>query len=198
MEDKNLELLDSITILYLYNENNYDESLKVELSKSVKKAIFADNVDSALDIISKNDIDILISDFDVNDYLSSLPARMRHINPSCTIIVYTHNQEPNHFLKAIDLKVDKYLLVPTSTEEFMNIIASCADNAFTLKSLHALDDEITNFLNIESYDTLNNCIDTLRDAIASLSQRYGADAIQDITMLKQVLDGLKSILKNSL
>ena len=108
--EDNAGLLSSVTVLCLSNgdtKNKESELIEI-LSNYIKNFIVAYNIDDAKKQAEGRDIDILITDFNLADEESiKFPLYIRRCNPSCSIIIYTDKNDPEHMLEAINMKVDK-------------------------------------------------------------------------------------------
>lgn len=197
----NSNLLNSVTLLYLYiqqdNEEKDGELLSI-LSVCVKNLIIAGSYEDAVKKAESRDVDIFIVDFDLNNEESiEFIKKIHHINPSCSIIVYTGKNDPEHFMKAIDLRVDKYMIKPADPKEIMKSVVSMADYAFTLKKLYYYREDNETRLTKESYEKISSSIDELNNMVSVISCHDPKDCNYVIHSLKEVIDRLKELLKES-
>lgn len=101
--EDNAGLLSSVTVLYLnINKDEDKEELISILSKYIKNLIVTNNLKEAKEKAEGRDIDIIITDFNLADEESmNFPILIRRRNPSCSIIIYTDKDDPEHFLKPL-------------------------------------------------------------------------------------------------
>lgn len=198
--EDNAELLSSVTVLYLnIDKDKYKEEKLISiLSKYIKNIIVTDNLQDAKAKAEGRDIDILITDFNLADEESmSFPVYIRRCNPSCSIIIYTSKNDPEHLLEAINMKVDKYIIKPSSFKEIVKAIINLAEHAFTLKALYSIVPEKSTHLDTEAYDTISQTIDDLRAIIAKMAAQHCIESMPIIHSLKGIIERMKTLLKNS-
>lgn len=198
--EDNAGLLSSVTVLYLNTDKDKykEEELISILSKYIKNIIVTDNLKDAKEKAEGRDIDILITDFDLADDESmNFPIYIRRCNPSCSIIIYTSKNDPEHLLEAINMKVDKYIIKPSSFKEIVKAIINLAEHAFTLKSLYSIVPEKSTHLDTEAYDTISQTIDELRALIAKMAAQHCMESMPIIHSLKSIIERMKTLLKNS-
>lgn len=198
--EDNAGLLSSVTVLCLSNgETKNKESELIEiLSKYIKNFIVAYSIDDAKKQAEGRDIDILITDFNLADEESiKFPLYICRYNPSCSIIIYTDKNDPEHMLEAINMKVDKYIIKPAAYKEIVKAIINLAEHAFTLKALYSIVPEKSTHLDTESYDIISQSIDDLRSIISKMAAQHCLESMPIIHSLKSIIERMKSLLKNS-
>ncbi len=197
--EDNAGLLSSVTVLYINtDEDEYKEELIAILSKYIKNIIVTDNLKDAKEKAEGRDIDILITDFNLADDESmNFPMYIHRCNPSCSIIIYTSKNDPEHLLEAINMKVDKYIIKPSNFKEIIKAIINLAEHAFTLKALYSIVPEKSTHLDTEAYDTISQTIDELRAIIAKMAAQHCIESMPIIHSLKGIIERMKTLLKNS-
>ncbi len=197
--EDNAGLLSSVTVLYINtDEDEYKEELIAILSKYIKNIIVTDNLKDAKEKAEGRDIDILITDFNLADDESmNFPMYIHRCNPSCSIIIYTSKNDPEHLLEAINMKVDKYIIKPSNFKEIIKAIINLAEHAFTLKALYSIVPEKSTHLDTEAYDTISQTIDELRAIIAKMAAQHCIESMPIIHSLKGLIERMKTLLKNS-
>ncbi len=197
--EDNAGLLSSVTVLYINtDEDEYKEELIAILSKYIKNIIVTDNLKDAKEKAEGRDIDILITDFNLADDESmNFPMYIHRCNPSCSIIIYTSKNDPEHLLEAINMKVDKYIIKPSNFKEIIKAIINLAEHAFTLKALYSIVPEKSTHLDTEAYDTISQTIDELRAIIAKMAAQHCIESMPIIYSLKGIIERMKTLLKNS-
>lgn len=198
--EDNAGLLSSVTVLYLnIDKDKYkEEELISILSKYIKNIIVTDNLQDAKAKAEGRDIDILITDFNLADEESmNFPLHIRRCNPSCSIIIYTSKNDPEHLLEAINMKVDKYIIKSSSFKEIIKAIINLAEHAFTLKALYSIVPDKSTHLDTEAYDTISQSIDELRAIISKMASQHCMESMPIIHSLKGIIERMKTLLKNS-
>lgn len=198
--EDNAGLLSSVTVLYLNTDKDEykEEELIAILSKYIRNIIVTDNLKDAKEKSEGRDIDILITDFNLADEESmNFPLYIRRCNPSCSIIIYTSKNDPEHLLEAINMKVDKYIIKPSSFKEIVKAVINLSEHAFTLKALYSIVPEKSTHLDTEAYDTISQTIDDLRVIIAKMAAQHCLESMPIIHSLKGIIERMKTLLKNS-
>lgn len=198
--EDNAGLLSSVTVLYLNTDKDEykEEELTNILSKYIKKLIVTNSLQEAKEKSEGRDIDILITDFNLADEESmNFPIYIRRCNPSCSIIIYTSKNDPEHMLEAINMKVDKYIIKPSSFKEIIKAVINLAEHAFTLKALYSIVPDKITHLDTEAYDTVSQTIDDLRTIIAKMAAQHCPESMSIIHSLKSIIERMKALLKNS-
>ena len=198
--EDNAGLLSSVTVLYLNTDKDEykEEELTNILSKYIKNLIVTNSLQEAKEKSEGRDIDILITDFNLADEESmNFPIYIRRCNPSCSIIIYTSKNDPEHMLEAINMKVDKYIIKPSSFKEIIKAVINLAEHAFTLKALYSIVPDKITHLDTEAYDTVSQTIDDLRTIIAKMAAQHCPESMSIIHSLKGIIERMKTLLKNS-
>ena len=201
LREDNAGLLRSVTIMFLNYDNDgtyKDNELIALMSEYVKNVIVANNIQEAKEKAEGRDIDILITDFNLADNESvEFPIYIRRNNPSCSVIIYTSKNDPDHLLEAINLKVDKYLIKPCSFKDIIKVVINLAEYAFTLKSLYSSINEVSSTHLDVAYETVSQSIDDLRAVIAKMASQHCMESLPIIHTLKGIIERLKHLLKSS-
>lgn len=198
--EDNAGLLSSVIVLYLNTDKDEykEEELTNILSKYIKNLIVTNSLQEAKEKSEGRDIDILITDFNLADEESmNFPLYIRRCNPSCSIIIYTSKNDPEHMLEAINMKVDKYIIKPSSFKEIIKAVINLAEHAFTLKALYSIVPDKITHLDTEAYDTISQTIDDLRTIIAKMAAQHCPESMSIIHSLKSIIERMKTLLKNS-
>ena len=193
------DILNSITILYVYKSelyNDCDSELISILNKNVPNFMVVDTKE-ALNQAQARDIDIVITDMDVEcEECTKIFSTIRHRNPTCSIIIYSSDGDPEHLIKAIDLKVDKFFIKPTDSDNILKSIVALGEYAFTLKSLRDIKIDSTH-LDIEAFDLISSSIDDLRAIVEKTSNRNCGDALSLTYAINEIIKKLKKVIKDS-
>ncbi|KFN03229.1 DNA-binding response regulator [Bacillus clarus] len=83
----------------------------LKLEKDMKIVADVSNGKDAWDIIIKEKPDVCLLDIEIPDMTGlEIAKKLRHLNHPCKIIIVTTFARPGYLQKAIDIKVDAYLL----------------------------------------------------------------------------------------
>lgn len=129
----NKEILKTISVLYVEDENDVREFTAKLLDSLLKKVYVAEDGLEGLKIFeeNKNDIDLIISDINMPkmDGLEFL-EELRKSNPKIPFIFVTARDEPDKMLKAIQLDIDNYVLKPINLQNLLTIIDKVANKLY--------------------------------------------------------------------
>ena len=112
-EDHDLVYLKSLTVLYVEDEDDVRDQLKLFLTRRCRKVYTAANGKKGLEAFGKYQPDIVITDIlmPIMDGLK-MSETIKEIRPNIPIIVITAFEEPRYFHRAIDLGVHQYVNKP--------------------------------------------------------------------------------------
>ena len=114
----------NLTLLCVSNESSDDNTFKYfkELFGSV---VFVDNYDLALRKFDEFEIDIVITDIEIEaEDGFSLIRELKNKNSKIISMIYTNNDEKSNFLKAISSGVNGYFLKPLDENDFLSTLAN--------------------------------------------------------------------------
>ncbi len=121
----NLEELKNITVLYVEDEDDIRKTTSQTLDKLFKKIYLASNGEEGLDVFNqhKSEIDIIVSDINMpkKDGLAMVSDILLANN--IPVIITTAYTDEKFLLKAIDIKIDKYITKPIKLKELTLQIA---------------------------------------------------------------------------
>lgn len=125
-----------IKLLYIEDDNNIRESVTNILSLLLKDVHSLDNAKEALNYIEKNHVDIIVTDIQMPklnglDFIEILKNRSINI----PVIVVTAFTETNYLLKAIELKVDKFITKPINVNDLIETIGKIIEVIIDKKEL---------------------------------------------------------------
>lgn len=123
----NSDILKEFTVLCVEDELDVREELAQFLKRRVKELHVAANGEEGLALFKEHRPDIVITDIlmPVMNGLDMSRA-IKKINPDVPIIVTTAFNDPDFFLRAIDLGVSKYVLKPIEIRRFVDSIQEVA------------------------------------------------------------------------
>ena len=110
---KNLEVLKSLSILYLEDEENIRINISKTLQLICDNVFDCENSNDAIKIFKKNKIDIIISDISMPNINGiEFTKIIRKTNTTIPIILLTAHTDTDYLLEATKLKLVDYLIKP--------------------------------------------------------------------------------------
>lgn len=124
LSEKDKELLQTIAVLYVEDEEDIREELSAMLTRRVGTLYTASHGQMGLEIFKTYKPDIVITDvrMPVMDGLL-MSAEVKKINDNTPIIITTASNEIESLIKAIDIGIDKYVLKPTDINLLLEAMA---------------------------------------------------------------------------
>ncbi len=138
----NLEYLKKTTVLFVDDETTITNQAKLGLEDVVKHVFIANNAQEAYNIMQQNQIDILVSDIKMPQMSGlELIEKLRNEGkiPKGSIISSAFN-DTHYFQKAIELKIDKYMIKPIHFKELITAISDIITPYFDHKALQKQQD----------------------------------------------------------
>jgi len=125
----NKTLLSNITILYVEDEEMISEEVSFHFKKYVKNFYVANNGEEGLKLFKELNPDILITDIQMPK-MNGLEM-IKKIGPTLVpIIITTAYSDIEYFLKAIELKICKFVIKPINLMNLMFDIQDCISNSY--------------------------------------------------------------------
>ncbi|TVQ11629.1 MAG: response regulator [Bacteroidetes bacterium] len=123
-----MEKNDTISILYVEDQDDVRLFLSKILSRHYSNIILAENGKDGLDLYHKHRPDIVITDIKmpVMDGLS-MSSRIKESNPKAQIILTTAHSDMEYFIQSIDIGINQYILKPIDREKLYAAIDNCKD-----------------------------------------------------------------------
>ena len=114
----------NLTLLYVSNESSCDNTFEY-FNELFNNVLLVDNYDVALKKFDESEIDIVITDIEMNkeDGFSFI-KELKNKNPKIITIIYTNNDEKTNFMKAISAGVNGYFLKPLDENDFLNTLGN--------------------------------------------------------------------------
>lgn len=136
----NKSFLKNLNALYVEDEIEASNKLSKFLSRVFNNVYVCANGKEALEVFSKNHIDLVISDINmpIVDGLE-MSEEIKKIDKNIPIILTTARTETKCLIKAIELNVDSYLLKPIELDVLMDKIYSIADKIEARESRKLLE-----------------------------------------------------------
>lgn len=119
MEKLNKKLLENIKILYVEDEKNISEQVKYFFDRYVKEFHIANNGEEGLELFSKVNPDVVITDIQMPK-MNGLDMITNLNNTDVPVIITTAYSDAEFFLRAIELKVDKFVIKPINLVELVS------------------------------------------------------------------------------
>ncbi|MGD7035268.1 EAL domain-containing protein [Methylotuvimicrobium buryatense] len=116
-EDPDQVYLKSLTVLYVEDEDDIRDQLKLFLTRRCRRVYIAANGKKGLEAFQKYQPDIVITDIlmPIMDGLK-MGEHIKEIRPNIPLIVITAFEEPRYFHRAIELGVHQYVNKPVKLD----------------------------------------------------------------------------------
>ncbi|KAB0574728.1 response regulator [Helicobacter pullorum NCTC 12824] len=140
MLSKNDEaMMRKIRVLYVEDEEDILRFASMVLGDYVDKLFIARNGKEALEILKKENIDLIITDILMPKISGIELIREIKKNPLCdtAVIVATAHTETQYLLECIELRVDGYILKPIDVDELLKTILKAILPKFQASELRA-------------------------------------------------------------
>lgn len=112
-----------LTLLYVEDDIATREQLGDVLRLKVQKVYTAKDGDEALDIFTKNKIDMVISDYDMPKLNGNeLCEAIKNIDKEMPFVLLTAFHETTLLIKSIEVGVDKFLQKPISSKKLFSVL----------------------------------------------------------------------------
>lgn len=128
LTDLIMEKNDTISILYVEDQDDVRLFLSKILSRHYANVLLAENGKIGLEIYKEHKPDIVISDIKmpVMDGLS-MSSRIKEIDPKAKIILTTAHSDMEYFIQSIEIGINQYILKPIDREKLYNAIDNCKE-----------------------------------------------------------------------
>ncbi|MDX1809956.1 MAG: response regulator [Sulfurospirillaceae bacterium] len=118
------EVLKKYTVLLAEDDDEVRKRLKNTLAFYFKDVYEENNGNDAYDVFIEKKPDLLISDIEMRDGDGiELVKRIRKVNLHTPIIILSAYSKEEYLLKLINLKIDYYLLKPTTNKQLFDAIS---------------------------------------------------------------------------
>jgi DNA-binding response OmpR family regulator len=139
------DVLNSVSVLIVEDKEVVTEGLHFYLKNRVADIYMASNVDEGLEIYRTRSPQIIIID------LALLPLSdmemietIRQKDKETTIILVSGNNTQSHFIKAIEIGINRYLPRPANRSELLETLIVEADKILLRQEIEALDRRLEN------------------------------------------------------
>lgn len=114
----------NLTLLFVSNESSCDNTFEY-FNELFNNVLLVDNYDVALRKFDESEIDIVITDIEIDgENCFSLIKELKNRNPKIITMIYTNNDEKTNFMKAISAGVNGYFLKPLDENDFLNTLGN--------------------------------------------------------------------------
>jgi diguanylate cyclase (GGDEF)-like protein len=169
MTKNEIELLQSIKVLYVEDELDIQKITSDVLNSVCKEVICAANGLEALELFdSEGDFDIIVTDINMPKMDGiSLIKKIRERDNSFPITITTAHTEVHFLQEAIDLGVNGYTLKPIDLKKLMKTVAKVAESRILRKKLESLNNELLQKVKEQTFE-LNSILDA-QDSLVAVS-----------------------------
>ncbi|NOX15885.1 MAG: response regulator transcription factor [Epsilonproteobacteria bacterium] len=124
MNRRNLDILSGFNVLYIEDEPQLLKHTATVLEDFVKNIFPVLTCKDAIDVIQKNNIDIIITDINLKhengiEFLKELKYEFGYEIPAIVATAYT---DAEYLIDAIKLKVEDYIVKPINLKDLLNSI----------------------------------------------------------------------------
>ena len=147
------KIIKNLNILYIEDEKNIRLNIKKTLELFCENVFDSENILNAKEILSKNRIDIIISDINLPDMSGiDFVKEIRIRDKTIPIILLSAYTEKEFLLEATKLKLVDYLTKPINFKDLNNALQKCVEEI--------LDNSryIITFKNNIQYNVSHNCL----------------------------------------
>jgi diguanylate cyclase (GGDEF)-like protein/PAS domain S-box-containing protein len=138
LKNINKKLLGNISILYIEDEKMIRDEVAYLLEKYVKNFYIASNGIEGIELFHQYNPDIIITDIQMPK-MNGLDMIEKIGTNTVPIIVTTAYSDIEYFLKAIELKVSRFVIKPIDMLELINSIQDCIASNHLRKELFEKD-----------------------------------------------------------
>jgi len=137
----NKELLRSIKVLYVEDEDDVREFTGKTISAIVKEVILAENGKVGLELFIQNqDIDLIVTDINMPKMGGlEMCAKIKEINHSVPIVVTSAHNDPDFLKKAIDVGVNAYAMKPVDLYQLIDNMTKAVEPFYLKKQLEDIN-----------------------------------------------------------
>jgi len=134
----NKTLLSNITILYVEDEKMISEEVSFFFKKYVKFFYIANNGEEGLELFKEVKPDILITDIQMPK-MNGIDMIKEIGHTSVPIIITTAYSDIEYFLKAIELKISKFIIKPINLRNLISDVQDCVMDNYVEDKLFEKD-----------------------------------------------------------
>jgi len=166
------------TILVVDDENGVRQSFKMVL-KDDYNVLLSDTGHQALDIFTKNKVDLILLDILLPDAGGlDLLEKFKEADPNTEIIMVTAVNEIQTAVKAIKLGAYEYIIKPFVVDDVLTVIKRAMEKRSLIKEVAYLKDELERYCPFEKMVGKDEKMRKIFELISIVSQSDGAVLIQ--------------------
>ncbi|MBW2004688.1 MAG: sigma-54-dependent Fis family transcriptional regulator [Deltaproteobacteria bacterium] len=166
------------TILVVDDEHGVRQSFFMVL-KDEFKVLLAESGNEAIDIFSKNAIDVILLDILLPDSDGlDLLEKLKEMDPNTEIIMVTAVKEIQTAVKAIKLGAYEYIIKPFIVDEVLSVIHRALEKYSLVKEVAYLKYELERYHPFEKMVGKDKKMKKIFELIATIAQSYGTVLIQ--------------------
>jgi two-component system, NtrC family, response regulator AtoC len=166
------------TILVVDDENGVRQSFKMVL-KNDYNVLLSDTGHQALDIFTKNKVDLILLDILLPDAGGlDLLEKFKEADPNTEIIMVTAVNEIQTAVKAIKLGAYEYIIKPFVVDDVLTVIKRAMEKRSLIKEVAYLKDELERYCPFEKMVGKDEKMREIFELISIISQSDGAVLIQ--------------------
>ena len=123
MKNINKQLFEDVSLLYVEDDEMTLEEISYFLKKYIKKLYIAKDGEEGLELYKKYKPDIVITDVQMPKMNGlEMSEKILELNPNAPIVITTAYSDGEYLIRAIELKIDKYLLKPINMIDMLTVI----------------------------------------------------------------------------
>lgn len=135
-----------ISLLYVEDEEGIRNSVERSLALSVKKVVALSNGIEAIQYLHNNHVDLIVTDIRMPNMDGiTLIETLRKEGFKTPIVITSDFNDTDYLLKAIELKVDKFINKPIRINELLTTITQVSDNISNEKTLKLRQEELNRY-----------------------------------------------------
>jgi len=166
------------TILVVDDELGVRQSFNMVLKEEFN-VLLADSGEKALDIFSKNPVDLILLDILLPDiYGIDLLAKLKEMDPNTEIIMVTAVKEVKTAVKAIKIGAYEYIIKPFNVDEVITVIHRALEKHSLVQELTYLRNELERVQPFEKMVGQGKEMVKIFELISTISQGDGTVLIQ--------------------
>jgi len=127
-DPETLKHLHDLTVLYAEDDEGVQQQLARFLQRRVGKLLVASNGKEGLEIFRREKPDIVITDVSMPLMGGmEMAEAIKAENFDTPVILTTAYNEPDFFIKSIEIGIDKYVVKPVKPDALVDALVKCAD-----------------------------------------------------------------------
>lgn len=189
-----IELIKSLSILYVEDEDDVREALGRFLRRRFAQVDTASNGQEGLEKFKQGRYDIIITDIrmPIMDGLE-MAKQIKEIAKDIPVIVVTAFNETDYFLRAIDIGIDRYVKKPVDAEELFDAVYKSTRVHFQQKAIEKSREQMTSLLE-QMVATLARAIE-MRDPYTDGHQKrvslLSVAIAEELGLSKEMIHGIR-------